>query len=34
MIGDNNKARLFKGFLSRHFFRGMVEVRKKNKQIM
>ena len=26
MIGDNEKARLFKGFLARHFFRGMVSV--------
>ena len=26
MIGDNEKARLFKGFLARHFFRGIVSV--------
>ena len=29
MIGDNEKARLFKGFLARHFFRGMVSVSSK-----
>ena len=28
MIGDNEKAKLFRGFLARHFFRGMVEVSK------
>ena len=26
MIGDNEKAKLFKGVLARHFFRGMVSV--------
>ena len=29
MIGDNEKTRLFKGFLVRHFFRGMVSVSSK-----
>ena len=27
MIGDNQKADLFQGFLAKHFFRGMVKVR-------
>ena len=26
MIGDNQKADLFQGFLAKHFFRGMVQV--------
>ena len=26
MIGDNQKADLFQGFLAKHFFRGMVKV--------
>ena len=28
LIGDNQKAELFQGFLAKHFFRGMVEVSK------
>ena len=28
MIGDNQKAELFQGFLAKHFFRGMVKVSK------
>ena len=31
MIGSNEKVDLFQGFLAKHFFRGMVEV--KNIQI-
>ena len=26
MIGDNQKADIFQGFLAKHFFRGMVKV--------
>ena len=34
MIGDNEKARLFKGFLARQFFRGMVSVSLKQYTIL